>query len=228
MKAILLADGDVAPRAALDSAWPGWSADVQLVVAVDGGARHAERVGMTIDLWVGDGDSLDPSALELLKAAGVAMERSPSAKDESDTELALLAVLRRGIDDIVVLGGFGGPRLDHALANVALLAHPALVGASVALLDERSRVSLLTAPGSDGQPVRRSLPGPVGGLVSLLPVGGDATGITTSGFAYPLDHEDLVVGPARGLSNVRLRDDAEVRLGSGRLLVVEAAGRVST
>ena len=42
-RAIVLADGDVAERAAFDAAWPGWSDGVAIVVAADGGARHAAR-----------------------------------------------------------------------------------------------------------------------------------------------------------------------------------------
>jgi thiamine pyrophosphokinase len=67
------------------------------------------------------------------------------------------------------------------------------------------------------------LPGPVGATITLLPFGGDAAGITTSGLAYPLRDEPLTVGPARGLSNVRTTTDAAVTVRSGRLLVVETA-----
>ncbi len=57
--------------------------------------------------------------------------------------------------------------------------------------------------------------------MSLLPIGGDAHGITTDGFRYPLRDERLRTGPARGLSNVRTAPDASVTLREGRLLVVE-------
>ena len=91
------------------------------------------------------------------------------------------------------------------------------------LLDARSRVTLITAPASDGAAVERSLPGPVGALVSLLPLGGDVEGVTTVGLRYPLRDEALTVGPARGLSNVRAGPDARVTVRRGRLLVVETA-----
>ena len=59
--------------------------------------------------------------------------------------------------------------------------------------------------------------------MTLLPFGGDVTGITTRGLAYALRDEPLVVGPARGLSNIRDAIDAAVTVRSGRLLVVESA-----
>jgi thiamine pyrophosphokinase len=93
----------------------------------------------------------------------------------------------------------------------------------VVLLDATARVSLVAAPGPDGAPVERSLPGGPGGIVSLLPFSGEATGITTRGLRYPLRGESLRAGPARGLSNVRDAADASVRLERGRLLVVEIA-----
>ena len=39
--AIVLADGDVPRRELLDSTWPDWRDGVELLVAADGGARHA-------------------------------------------------------------------------------------------------------------------------------------------------------------------------------------------
>ncbi len=75
----------------------------------------------------------------------------------------------------------------------------------------------------DGSPVRRPLPGRPGATVSLLPFGGDATGVTTHGLRYPLHDEPLLVGPARGLSNVREAADAAVTVRAGRLLVIEIA-----
>ncbi len=218
---IVVADGDVPARAALDAAWPGWADADPTVIAADGGYVRALALGLRPALLVGDLDSLDPDYVAAAEAAGVAIHRSPSDKDESDAELALLEAVRGRAGHITVLGAFGGPRMDHALANLWLLAHPALAGVPVTLLDAAARVSLLTAPGPDGEPVTRLLPGPRGGLVTLLPFGGDATGITTHGLRYPLRDEALRTGPARGLSNVRLELGAAVTLRAGRLLVVE-------
>ncbi len=223
--ALLVADGDVAPRDHLVEAWPGWSDGVDMVIAADGGLLRAWKLGLEPALLVGDLDSLEPADVAAAAGAGVEIVRAKVDKDESDAELAALEAVRRGATRLTVLGAFGGPRLDHALANVWLLAHPALAGTQVVLLDARWRVSLITAPDSDGWPVRRPLPGPVGGLVSLFPHGGDVEGITTDGLQYPLRDEPLRVGPARGLSNVRDAPDASVTVRAGRLLVVETAAR---
>lgn len=226
MHALILADGDAPSRDDLDAAWPGWDDAVGLVIAADGGARHAELLGLSIDVWVGDGDSVDPVLLDALAVRGVPLERSRPDKDESDTELAVLAALRRGADGILVVGALGGARIDHSLANIGLLALPALAGRSAVLVDARSRISLIRAPGPDGGPVQRTLAGRPGDIVSLLPLGPGVVGVTTTGLAYPLRDEPLPEGPARGLSNVRAGTDASVTIRDGLLLIVESPARL--
>jgi len=222
MVTLILADGDAPTRAELDAAWPGWDAGVDYIIAADGGARHALGLGVTLDLWVGDGDSLGEDDLAALVAAGVPVERSRPDKDESDTELAVRAALRQDDGGLVIVGALGGPRVDHALANIGLLAMPELAGRVVTILDERSRIGLIQAPGPDGGAVERRLPGRSGDLVSLLPFGAGVEGVTTHGLAYPLVDEPLPPGPARGLSNVRTAGDATVVVRRGMLLVVES------
>lgn len=226
-RAIVLADGDVADRSALDAAWPGWSDGVAIVVAADGGARHAARLGLPIHHWVGDGDSIDAADLAELRARGIPVDLVGTDKDESDTELAISAAVAAGADEVIVLGAFGGRRLDHAIANLTLLAHPALGPRPAVLLDGSARVRLVRAPGSDGGPVAAQLPGRVGDLVSLIPFGGDADGIRTEGLHYPLRDETLVLGSARGLSNVRRAADASFVLGRGAILVIETPATLS-
>jgi thiamine pyrophosphokinase len=214
--ALILADGAVPEPAALDRSWPGWDVGIDLVIAADGGARHAAALGRPIDLWVGDGDSLGAAGIEALRAAGVPIELARVDKDESDTELAIVAAARAGASRVTILGALGGARVDHGLANVWLLAHQALAGRDVALVDDAARIRLLSAG-------RHDLGGRIGDLVSLFPFGGDAGGLTTRGLRYPLTDEGLWSGPARGLSNVRDAADAAITVGSGQVLVVEIA-----
>ena len=218
--ALILADGAAPDPAALDRAWPGWGEGIDMVVAADGGARHATVLGRRIDRWVGDGDSLGPAGLAELRAAGVPVDLAPIDKDESDTELAIGAAVASGARQITILGALGGARIDHGLANVWLLAHPALVGRVASLLDATARIRLLAVG-------RHDLRGRIGDLVSLFPFGADAGGLTTHGLRYPLSDEPLRLGSTRGLSNVRDAADAELAVGSGLVLVVEIAATLS-
>lgn len=228
MHAVVVADGDAPVRTALDAAWPGWADDVALVIAADGGADACPGLGMVPDLVVGDGDSLGPDGLDRLARAGVPVELARVDKDESDLELALATAVRHGADRVTVVGAFGGDRVDHELANIALLAHPAIEGVAVVLLDARGRLSLIRAPAPGGGPVRRELPGSIGALVSLLPAGPGVEGVTTTGLRYALRDEPLPYGPARGLSNVRTDPRAQVSIRRGLLLVVESPARLRT
>lgn len=229
MHALILADGDAPDRAALDAAWPGWDAGVGLVIAADGGARHAPGLGVWIDRWVGDGDSVEPAMLDALRAAGTTIDRSPRDKDESDTELAVATALAAGADRLSIVGALGGPRLDHALANLTLLSLPELRGLDVRILTAGHRVRLLVAddPAPTALAGGLDLAGRVGDLVSLLPVGGDVTGVSTEGLRYPLRDEPLRLGRTRGLSNVLVAPEARVAIRTGRLLVVEGPATLS-
>jgi thiamine pyrophosphokinase len=216
MRAIVLADGAAPTRAGLDSAWPGWDGGIDLVVAADGGARLADSLGLPVHRWVGDGDSLGAAGVDALRGRGIPIALAARDKDETDTELALLAAVAAGASEIVVLGALGGPRVDHALANIALLGHPAASTVRLAILDDAARIRLLRGPSASLE-----LPGRIGDLVSLIPLE-TATGVTTDGLRYPLAGATIAAGPARGISNIRVDAAASVRLESGRMLIVEA------
>ena len=138
-------------------------------------------------LLVGDLDSVDPELVRRLEAESVPIERHPTDKDSSDCELALAAARRRGADEITVLGAIGGERLDHELANVLLLA-ASPPDELLQIVRGRTRLRAL----SDGGELQISAP--VGALVSLLPIGGSAEGVTTDGLRYSLRDEPLHAG----------------------------------
>ncbi len=220
-RALVLAGGSGPSRAELDAAWPDWADGLELVIAADAGALLAGPLGVHLDLIVGDADSLGEPGLAGFAAQGIAIDRSPADKDESDLELGLRAAIGRDAQSIVVLGAFGG-RLDHQLVNVSLLALPGLAGRAVALLDGRTRVRLLE--GVQTGPVRLGLTRRPGALVTLLAFDGPASGVTTGGLRWPLAGATLGTGSSLGLSNevLALRPpDAWVELRAGRLLVIE-------
>jgi thiamine pyrophosphokinase len=170
-----------------------------------------------VDLVVGDLDSLDAGDLERLQADGSAVERAARDKDESDTELALLAAIERGCEPIVLLAALGGSRLDHELANLLLLAHPRLDGHDVSIVDGSTTVRRI---GTHEGPGRMDIDGAPGDLLTLLPLAGPVDGVTTHDLRYPLRGECLAPGPARGLSNELLAPTASVTTERGRLLLI--------
>lgn len=209
MQAVIVAGGDPDPSDM------SWLADADLLVAADSGACWLDELGITPDLLVGDFDSIDGPLLERLASAGVPIERHASDKDESDAELALARAVASGAETIVILGALSGKRLDHELANLLLLADPAWARRDLRIVRGTTVVRALHGGAS------LELTGTPGDVVTLLPVSGDAQGVTTDGLRYPLADEELRFGRSRGLSNVVERAGASVWLESGTLLVVE-------
>lgn len=205
MKAVVVANGVPALEDArhLDGA--------TLVVAADGGARAVERWGRLPDAIVGDLDSLGEDGAAAFAARGVAIRRAPRAKDETDLELAVAYAKERGAGEIVVLGAFGGERLDYDVANALLL-----VGWGPTVSAARGRTSVRGLGAGD----ELHLAGAVDDRVTLIAVS-EHTVVGTDGLRYPLRDELLALGTGRGLSNEIERVPATVRCLSGALVVVE-------
>ena len=209
MKAIVVAGGDAVPEDAAQLA------GAQLVIAADSGAQWLEGRGMRPDLVVGDMDSIDPELLDRLRAGGVAVEPHPAEKDASDAELAVERAAAADANEIVILGGLRGERLDHELANLLLLVDDRWSHIELRLVRGPTTARALKGEG------HLVLEGASGDLVTLLAVGGAATGVSTHGLRYPLVAENLAMGRSRGLSNEVEEAPASVSLQSGTLLVIE-------
>ena len=198
-----------------DTGWVGpYLARAAAVIAADGGLRHLLPLGHRPDALIGDLDSL-PAGVVAEEAAGRVI-RHPRDKDETDLELALLyAVAQYPGHEVFILGGFGG-RLDHMLANILVLAHPRLLGQPIRFVDDRESAWLLAAD----PPGETTVHGAPGDIVSLLPLGGPAHVLATTGLRWPLRDETLLFGPARGVSNEMTAAVATVRLGAGVVVCV--------
>jgi thiamine pyrophosphokinase len=214
-RAIVLTNGHIQDPATIRSRLKEWSQAI--VVAADGGSLHAETLGVTLHAIIGDLDSLSEDVLTGLSAKQVDIQKSPSEKDETDLELALLYAAEQGAMQIVVLGAFGG-RLDMSIANLLLLTHPQLTEIRIEIWKGNQTAWIIRPPGDDIQ-------GKAGDTVSLIPLNGEAKGVTTRNLAYPLHDETLPAGPSRGLSNVLTSNKASLSLREGFLLAVHTPGR---
>lgn len=181
------------------------------VVAADGGAGHALALGLSIDVAVGDFDSIAPPELAELERAALRIERHPTAKDATDLELALDAAMALRPCRIVVVGGAGG-RLDHMLAELLLLGAESYAGPELDALLGPTTIHVVRR--------ERMLAGRTGELISLLALHGPAVGVVTEGLTYPLNGETLAAGSSRGVSNLFAQTKARISLERGVLLVV--------
>lgn len=185
------------------------------VIAADSGLDYAVGLGLRADLVVGDFDSVSDLGLAAARRSGATIERHPTAKDATDLELAVDHAAELDPDRLVVIGGAGG-RFDHVMAGALLLAHERYAHVAI---EARFGEALVTVVRGE-----RVLHGGKGDLLSLLPVFGPARGVTTVGFGYPLDDEDLLPGSSRGVSNVFDNLVASVTVREGVLLAVQPEG----
>ena len=161
-------------------------------IAADGGMRHAATLGIEPELWVGDFDSTEPA---LMKAfPDVPRHPYPSAKNETDGEIATAEAIERGAGRLVLAGALGGERSDHALQHVV----------HALSLAERGIDVLLTSGAEEAVPL---LPGrvaidlPAGSLFSVIGLS-DLEGLDIVNARYPLESFSLPFGSSRTISNV--------------------------
>lgn len=202
--AVIFAGGDDVPQHAVDALPPD-----AVVIAADSGLDLAYRLGVTVDVLIGDLDSVSAEALARAKTEGVLVERHPRDKNETDLELAFRVAMAEGAESVVVVGGRGG-RFDHYLANALFIATRTGIDVewrigSACVYRVNGRLQLTTTPGA---------------TVSLLPIGGPARGIHTTGLRWKLSGDTLDPGSTRGMSNASVAADVTVQVDEGNLLVV--------
>lgn len=164
------------------------------VVAADAGVDLAHELGWSVDVAVGDFDSITEAAHDALADSVPDVRRHHPDKDATDLELALevAAELTGGERRRVLVLGLEGGRPDHALANLLVASAPRFAPLDVELVLEEGRAFV----------VRDHLQGelPAGRTVSLVPVHGDAS-VSVEGVRWPLHRSTLVAGTTRGVSN---------------------------
>ncbi len=204
MKALILLAGPLSPTPGLLRK----AKEAELVVAADGGIRHAEALGRLPDLWVGDFDSSPPALLA--RYADLQRERYPRDKDATDAELAARAAIRRGARALLLAGALGGEP-DHALAHHALALALAGEGLEVALTDGRHWAWPVIPPGQ-----RVTLP--AGTRFSLIPLA-PLEGLTLTGARWTLADARLPLGSTRATRN-EAAGPVEVSLRRGQGILV--------
>lgn len=176
-----------------------------LVIAADGGYRHATALGITPHIVLGDFDSL-----------GYIPENGqvfPVEKDDTDAMLAVRCGLEQGYSDFVLYGTLDGPRLDHTVANLQTLQ----------FLADRGATGFLVGCNQIATVVRNGhleLPAACKGTVSVFCMGADARGVTIEGLKYTLQDGVLSAGFPLGVSNAFTGKNAKISVEAGSLLII--------
>ncbi len=181
-----------------------------LVIAADSGYHNALSLGETVQLLLGDFDSIGdakiPDKIEQLKV--------PAEKDFTDTQLAVETALKRGANEIVIIGGLDG-RLDHTLSNLSILEDLSKKNIHAVITDGRNRVRFLS---STSTLIARS------GFryLSLLCLSQKAKGVSIEGCKYPLKNATITRDFQYAVSNELTGNCALVSVKKGDLYIIES------
>jgi thiamine pyrophosphokinase len=184
------------------------------IIGADRGALFLIEHGVTPHLSVGDFDSVDEEEFAKIKIhSNNVISCDAVNKDLTDTELALEIAIEHQPSEIVMLG-VTGTRLDHTLSNIHLLMLGMQAGIPTSICDNNNYITLSDSSSNVQQ---RGYT-----YVSLLPLTPEVTGITLSGFQYPLKDATLRIGQSLGVSNRLTSSEGTVHIKSGLLLIIQS------
>ena len=177
------------------------------LICADGGYKIAEKLGLSIDLVVGDFDSSNGQIPEHLKTIVVPVE-----KDDTDLQLALKLAVEKEPCEIIILGGIGG-RVDHTIGNIQNIVHYSSDKTNITLVDPFQSITVQ-------HPGLRVYKGNKNTKFSAFAFTKEVTGVTYEGAYYPLENHTLDYNFPLGISNEFLGDTISVTTKSGILIVV--------
>lgn len=186
-----------------------------LCIAADIGYLNAKKLGDTPDIIVGDFDS---GELENIKATFPKADITsvPSEKDFTDTELAVDTALKKGADNIIIIGGLDG-RMDHSLANISIIENLSKMRVYATITNGKNRIRYIEATST-------LIPRSHFKYLSLIPRTPKTKGITVLGCKYPLEKASLSIETQGvGISNEILENCAFIAIKKGGLLIIESS-----
>ncbi len=181
--------------------------DGDLWIAADGGIDRLSAAGIVPDVFLGD---LDSSAAA---PDGVESVILPTEKDDTDTVAAVKLGFDRGYKDFLILGGLGGGRLSHTVANLQLLSYVKARGGRAVLRSGGVSATSLAA----GESATVSCKG----YFSLF-AAGDAAVVSVSGARFSGENIALTHSFPIGVSN-ETADTASVAVKSGEAYLITDA-----
>lgn len=187
--------------------------EVQLIICADGGGNHAYKMNVIPDVLIGDFDSIDVQTLRFFEEKGSKILKYNPNKDETDTQLAAMYAIEKGITEIDFFCCIG-LRFDHTFGNISNLVWLIQKGVTPRIIDEKNEINITNST--------INLSGKIGQTVSLLPISEKVSGIYTKGLKYSLVDGELTFDKPRGISNVFEDQNVEIKVGSGILLIIRS------
>lgn len=210
-QALIFIGGDAPHAHAIDFALTDIDADA-LVIAADSGWEYALATKRMPSVLIGDMDSINPEHLKEALNRGVEIIEYSPDKDHTDTELALRLAESLHYENIHVISG-GGDRFDHVLAMVHSLVNVTDTATITAHIGQ-SFVRIATPQQTTSLFLNE------GDTVSLIPLGGNAKGVTTTGLKWNLSRSTLKAFESRGVSNKSIANNITVSIRTGVIAII--------
>jgi len=182
------------------------------IIAVDGGVRHARKMGIKPDLVIGDFDSVSGNDRLYITKHKINMIKFPSVKDKTDSELAVDYCIENGFRDVTIVG-YSGSRLDHSLANLTMFSGKASQ-LNISLLDHRNTAFFIRGDFSYNSTEKL--------FVSIIPMTEKIIVEQTKGLHFPVVQRIVPFGSTLCVSNYPSENAFSVKISSGTALIVLA------
>lgn len=175
-----------------------------VVYACDEAVSELVKHHIHIDLAIGDFDSLkDTSILKNIKTIKLSKD-----KDDSDTHYAIRHAYDK-TDNVILVGGLEGSRIDHLVANLLLLEKfPTLV-----IYNDTNKISRLEEGMYKIKKDKYT-------YLSLFPLLN--TKVSLSGTRYELKEHDLFMYDTIGLSNEIMQNECVLYVHEGVILIIQS------
>jgi len=211
-KSILIFTGGM-----IDLVWTRkWLATKQFdyVIAADKGLLYADELNCKVNYILGDFDSVDNNLLEKYRSLNVELITFPCEKDYTDTHLAIETAIEKGASEITILGATGS-RMDHTMSNIQNMKIALNFDIPCYIVNEYNKIYLATKI----VVIKKSEQ--FGKFISLIPFSESVTGLTLTGFHYPLNKYLMNQGLSVGISNEIVEEKGIIEFEDGILVVFE-------
>lgn len=187
--------------------------DNDYIVCADGGVDHLINTGKIPNIVIGDLDSISSSGLDFIRDNNIEVMQFPIMKDKTDTELGILYLLEKKIDDITLMG-VTGTRLDHTLASIFLLKKLNKKRVRAKIIDDNNIIYFVN---KDIQIKKKD-----NYNLSIIPISNQGIVVSLSGFLYPLNKKFIEFGSTLGISNEIVNEYGNIFIHKGEALVIES------
>ncbi|HEO1277283.1 TPA: thiamine diphosphokinase [Streptococcus agalactiae] len=192
--------------------------DFDYFVGIDRGSLFLLKNGLSLDMAVGDFDSITEDELLYIKHYCSNIVSASAEKNDTDTELALKTIFKEFPEaQVTVFGAFGG-RIDHMMSNIFLPSDTYLEPfmSQIRLKDEQNIVTYL--PSGKNQVSR------IEGMsyVSFMPE--SESTLQISGAKYELNKSNYFKKKMYS-SNEFMTSPIEVELKDGYLIIIYSKDR---